>query len=51
MEHCNGLSTPTKVHAPFGTDINGSEAKRDCPNSYYYIIGIILYSLVFLVYT
>ena len=34
MEDCNGLPTPTKVEAPLGTDINGSEAKRDWPNSY-----------------
>ena len=32
MEDCNGLPTPTKVEAPLGTDVNGSEAKRDWPN-------------------
>ena len=32
MEHSNGLPTPTKVGAPLGTDVNGSEAKRDWPN-------------------
>ena len=26
MEHCNGLPTPTKIEAPLGTDMNGSEA-------------------------
>ena len=29
MEDCIGLPTPTKVEAPLGTDVNGSEAKRD----------------------
>ena len=29
MEHFNELPTPTKVEAPLGTDVNGSEAKRD----------------------
>ena len=43
MEDCNGLSTPTKVEAPLGTDLNRSEAKRDCPNSYASVIGIMLY--------
>ena len=43
MEHCNGLPTPTKVEAPLGTDANGSEAKRDWPNSYAYVIGMMLY--------
>ena len=43
MDHCNGLTTPTKVEAPLGTDVNGSEAKRDCPNSYAFVIGIMLY--------
>ena len=47
MEHCNGLPTPTKVEATFGTDVNGSEAKRDWPNSYASVIGMMLY-LVFL---
>ena len=32
MDHSNGLPTPTKVEAPFGTDKNGYEAKRDWPN-------------------
>ena len=32
MEHCNGLTTPTKVEAPLGTDVNGSEANRDWPS-------------------
>ena len=43
MENCNGLPTPTKVEARLGTDTNGSEAKRDWPNSYDSIIGIMLY--------
>ena len=43
MEHFNGLPTTTKVEAPLGTDANGSEAKRDWPNSYAYVIGMMLY--------
>ena len=43
MDHCNGLPTPTKVEAPLGTDMNGSEAKRDCLNSYASFIGMMLY--------
>ena len=43
MEHFNGLPTPNKVYAPLGTDANGSEAKRDCPNSYASVIGMMLY--------
>ena len=43
MEHCNGLPTPTKIEAPLGTDVNGSEAKRDCTNSYASFIGMMLY--------
>ena len=43
MEHSNGLPTPTKVEAPLGTDVNGSEAKRYCPNSYASVIGMMLY--------
>ena len=43
MEDCNGLPTPTKVEAPLGTDVNVSEAKRDCPNSYASVIGMMLY--------
>ena len=43
MQHCNGLPTPTKVEAPLGTDANGSEAKRDWPNSYDSVIGMMLY--------
>ena len=42
MEDCNVLPTPTKVEAPLGTDVNGSEAKRDCPNSYASVIGMML---------
>ena len=29
MEHCNGLPKPTKVEASLGTDVNGSDSKRD----------------------
>ena len=43
MEHCNGLPTPRKVEAPLGKDMNGSEAKRYCPNSYAYVIGMMMY--------
>ena len=42
-EHCDGFITPTKVEAHIGIDDNVYEAKRDCYNSYYYVIGIILY--------
>ena len=43
MEHCNGFLKSTKVETPLGTDANGSEAKRDWPNSYASVIGIMLY--------
>ena len=43
IEHCNVLPTPTKVEAPLRTDANGSEANRDCSNSYASIIGMIFY--------
>ena len=43
MEHCNGLPTPTKVEAPLGTNVNGSEAKIDRANSYASVIGMMLY--------
>ena len=42
-ENCNGLPTPTKVEVPLGTDVNSSEAKGDCPNSYASVIGMMLY--------
>ena len=32
MEDCNGLTTLTKVEALLGTDVNGSEDKRDWPS-------------------
>ena len=38
-----GLPTPTKVDVPLGKDANGSEAKRDCPNSHASVIGMMLY--------
>ena len=38
VEDCNELPTPTKVEAPLVTDVNGSEAKRDWPNSYASVI-------------
>ena len=43
MEHCNGFPTPTKAEAPLGTDVNGSESKRDWSKSYASGIGIMLY--------
>ena len=43
MEHCNGLPTPTKIEAPLGTYANRYEAKRDWPNSYTSVIGMMLY--------
>ena len=43
MEHCNILPTSTKVESPPVTDVDGSEAKRDCTNSYDSVIGMILY--------
>ena len=43
MEDCNRLPTPTKVEAPLGIDVNGYEAKRDWPNSYTSVIGMMLY--------
>ena len=43
MEDFNGLPTPNKVEEPVGEDNNGSEAKRDRPNSYDYVIGMMLY--------
>ena len=43
MDHCNGLPTPTKVEAPLVIYANGYEAKRDWPNSYAYVLGMILY--------
>ena len=43
MDHSNGLPAPTKVESPLGTDVNGSEAKRDWPNSYASVIGMMLY--------
>ena len=43
IEDCNGLPTTTKVEAPLGTEVNGSEAKKDWPNSYDSVIGMMLY--------
>ena len=43
MEHSNGFPTPTKFEAPLGIDVNGSEAKRDRPNSYASVIVMVLY--------
>ena len=43
IEHCNGLPTTTNVEAPLGADDNGSEAKRYWPNSYDYVIRMMLY--------
>ena len=43
MEDCNRLPTPTKVEAPLGTYVNGSEAKIYWPNAYASVIGMMLY--------
>ena len=43
VKHCNGLPTPTNLEAHTGTYDNGSEAKRDWPNSYASVIGIMFY--------
>ena len=43
IEDCNELPTPTKVEAPLGIDVNGSEAKIYRPNSYASFIGMMLY--------
>ena len=43
MEHSNVLLAPTKVEAPLGTEVNGSEDKRYWPNSYASVIGMMLY--------
>ena len=43
MEHCNGLTTPTKVDAPPGKYANCYGAKRDCNNSYASVIRMMLY--------
>ena len=43
IEHCNWMPKPTKVETHLGTDTNSSEAKRYLPNSYYFLIGMILY--------
>ena len=43
LENCKGLPTPTKVEAPLGTDVNGTESKRYWPNSYASVIGMMLY--------
>ena len=43
VEHCNRLTTPTKVVAPLGTDDNGYEAEKYCTNSYSFFIGIMSY--------
>ena len=43
MDHFNGFPTPTKVEAPLVTDDNVSDSKRDWPNLYTSVIGMILY--------
>ena len=43
MEHWNGFPTPMKFDAPLGTEVNGFEAKKDWPNSYDYVLGMMLY--------
>ena len=42
-EHCNVFLTPTKVEAPFGIYDNGFKAKTYWSNSYYSVIGMMLY--------
>ena len=37
------MPTPTKFDALLGTDMTGYEAKGDLPNSYAYVIGMMLY--------
>ena len=43
MEHSYVLPTHINVEAPLGTDVNVYEAKRDWPNSYASVIGMMLY--------
>ena len=43
MEHCNGSPIPTKVESHLGVYDNGSEANRDWPNLYAYVIVMMLY--------
>ena len=43
MDHFNGFPTQTKVEANLGRDENCYEAKRDWPNSYASVIGMMLY--------
>ena len=42
-ENSNGFPTPTKVEAPLVIDAHFYEAKRDWPNSYASVIGMMLY--------
>ena len=43
MFYCGGFLTPTNVGAPLGADENGIKYKRNGPNSYASVIGMILY--------
>ena len=43
MQHGNRFPLPTKVEVPLSTYTIGSEAKRDLPNSFDFVIGMILY--------
>ena len=43
MEHCNGLTTPTKAEAPLGKDEKGNEYNIDWSNSYASVMGVILF--------
>ena len=52
MDNCNDMIIPTRVEAPLGVDDNVIEAKRDCPNLYASVIGMMLYlSLNTILYT
>ena len=43
IDHCNGFPTPTKIEAPPETCENGFEDNIDWPNSYAYVIVMMLY--------
>ena len=45
MEHCNELLDTTKFEAPLGTYQNSPEATKNCQNSYYSVISMMLYLL------
>ena len=43
MDYCNVLPISTNVEAPIGTYDNGPKAIINWPNSYAYVVGMILY--------